>query len=91
MLIQQSNKYFSKNLYKLVLTVASTSLLTVLSMTSISVQAAGLNDLFKNSSTAKSKFLPLEESFQFVSNTEWHFHSPAVVDQFLNFARALCL
>ena len=70
MSIQQSNKYFSKNLYKLVLTVASTSLVTVLSMTSISVQAAGLNDLFKNSSSAKSKFLPVDEAFQVVSNTK---------------------
>ena len=70
MLIQNSNKYFSKNLYKLVLTVASTSLVTVLSMTSISAQAAGLNDLFKNSSSAKSKFLPVDEAFQVVSNTK---------------------
>ena len=75
MLIQQSNKYFSKNFYKLVLTVASTSfastsLVTVLSMTSVSAQAAGLNDLFKNSSSAKSKFLPVDEAFQVVSNTK---------------------
>ncbi len=39
-------------------------------MTSISVQAAGLNDLFKNSSSAKSKFLPVDEAFQVVSNTK---------------------
>ena len=70
MSIQKPNKYFSKNLYKLVLTVASTSLVTVLSMTSISAQAAGLNDLFKNSSSAKSKFLPVDEAFQVVSNTK---------------------
>ncbi len=70
MSIQKANKYFSKNLYKLVLTVASTSLVTVLSMTSVSAQAAGLNDLFKNSSSAKSKFLPVDEAFQVVSNTK---------------------
>ncbi|MDN3453036.1 MULTISPECIES: protein-disulfide reductase DsbD domain-containing protein [unclassified Psychrobacter] len=70
MSIQQFNKYFSKNLYKLVLTVASTSLATVLSMTSVSAQAAGLNDLFNNNGSSKSKFLPVDDAFQVVSSTK---------------------
>ena len=47
----------------LVLTALGTSLLTTLSMTSISANAAGLNDLFDNGS-AQSKFLPVDDAFQ---------------------------
>ena len=56
--------------YALALTVATTSLMTALSMTSISAQAAGLNDLFNSSSAAQSKFLPVDEAFQVTSSTK---------------------
>ncbi|MDE0844418.1 MAG: protein-disulfide reductase DsbD N-terminal domain-containing protein [Psychrobacter pacificensis] len=51
-------------------TVATTSLMTALSMTSISAQAAGLNDLFNSSSASQSKFLPVDEAFQVTSSTK---------------------
>ena len=54
----------------LAITVATTSLMTALSMTSISAQAAGLNDLFNSSSAAQSKFLPVDEAFQVTSSTK---------------------
>ena len=54
----------------LALTVATTSLMTALSMTSISAQAAGLNDLFNSSSASQSKFLPVDEAFQVNSSTK---------------------
>ncbi len=54
----------------LAITVATTSLMTALSMTSISAQAAGLNDLFNSSSAAQSKFLPVDKAFQVTSSTK---------------------
>lgn len=54
----------------LAFTVATTSLMTALSMTSISAQAAGLNDLFNSSSASQSKFLPVDEAFQVTSSTK---------------------
>ncbi|WP_186475187.1 protein-disulfide reductase DsbD domain-containing protein [Psychrobacter sp. KCTC 72983] len=56
--------------HALALTVATTSLMTALSMTSISAQAAGLNDLFNSSSASQSKFLPVDEAFQVISSTK---------------------
>ncbi|MDN3453037.1 MULTISPECIES: protein-disulfide reductase DsbD domain-containing protein [unclassified Psychrobacter] len=51
--------------YPLALAIASGLLLTGLSATSTTVQAAGLSDLFGNSdSTSKSKFLPVDQAFQ---------------------------
>lgn len=54
----------------LAFTVATTSLMTALSMTSISAQAAGLNDLFNSSSASQSKFLPVDKAFQVTSSTK---------------------
>jgi len=54
----------------LALTVTSTSLIAALSMTSISVQAAGLSDLFNSSSSSQSKFLPVDEAFQVLSSAK---------------------
>lgn len=54
----------------LAITVATTSLMTALSMTSISAQAAGLNDLFNSSSASQSKFLPVDKAFQVTSSTK---------------------
>ena len=56
--------------YALAFTVATTSLMTALSMTSISAQAAGLNELFNSSSASQSKFLPVDEAFQVTSSTK---------------------
>ncbi|MDN5619914.1 MAG: thiol:disulfide interchange protein [Psychrobacter sp.] len=56
--------------YALALTVATTSLMTALFMTSVSAQAAGLNDLFNSSSASQSKFLPVDEAFQVTSSTK---------------------
>lgn len=63
-----TNKRASRR-HALALTILSTSLLTTLSMTSISANAAGLNDLFNNSS-AQSKFLPVDEAFQVSASTK---------------------
>jgi thiol:disulfide interchange protein DsbD len=63
------NKRASK-FYAFAFTVASTSLMTVLSMTSISAQAAGLSDLFNSSNSSQSKFLPVDEAFQVLSSTK---------------------
>ena len=49
--------------------IVSASLVAGLSMMSINAQAAGLNDLFGNTSV-KSKFLPVDQAFQVVSNTK---------------------
>jgi len=56
--------------HALAFTVATTSLMTALSMTSISAQAAGLNDLFNSSSASQSKFLPVDKAFQVTSSTK---------------------
>lgn len=58
-----------KKYSKLAWAIASTSMLTLLSMTSVGVQAAGLNDLFNNSSS-QSKFLPVDEAFQVLSSAK---------------------
>ena len=63
------NKRATK-LHVLAFTVATTSLMTALSMTSISAQAAGLNDLFNSSSASQSKFLPVDKAFQVTSSTK---------------------
>ena len=41
-----------------------------LSATTMTTQAAGLNDLFSNQSTAQSKFLPVDKAFQVVSSAK---------------------
>ena len=48
----------------------STSLMTGLSLTSVSAQAAGLGELFSKSAAAKSKFLPVDQAFQVISTTK---------------------
>ena len=62
-------KCAAKKSYVLALTVISASLMASLSLTSMSAQAAGLGELFGNKNT-KSKFLPVDEAFQVVSNTK---------------------
>ena len=49
--------------------IVSASLVAGLSMISINAQAAGLNDLFGNTSV-KSKFLPVDQAFQVMSSTK---------------------
>ncbi|WP_227669468.1 protein-disulfide reductase DsbD N-terminal domain-containing protein [Psychrobacter sp. NG254] len=62
-------KPISKNGRAQAFAVISASLVAGLSMISINAQAAGLNDLFGNASV-KSKFLPVDQAFQVVSNTK---------------------
>ena len=51
--------------YVLALAIASGSLLTGLTATSMTVQAAGLSDLFSSDKSAgQSKFLPVDQAFQ---------------------------
>lgn len=58
-----------KKSYVLAFALASTSLITGLSASTMTAQAAGLGDLFSNDESAtKSKFLPVEQAFQ-VSNS----------------------
>lgn len=43
---------------------------SLLAMASISSQAAGLNELFGNSSAAKAKFLPVDEAFDVLTSSK---------------------
>ncbi|WP_201554626.1 protein-disulfide reductase DsbD domain-containing protein [Psychrobacter sp. 72-O-c] len=64
-------KRASKKSYALALAVASTSLLTGLSVTSVATHAASLSDLFSsNQSAAQPKFLPVDEAFQVSSSSK---------------------
>lgn len=60
----------SKKSCALAFVIATTSLMTGLSMTAMSAQAAGLNDLFSNNNAAQSKFLPVDKAFQVSSSTK---------------------
>ncbi|MBF4490192.1 protein-disulfide reductase DsbD N-terminal domain-containing protein [Psychrobacter sp. N25K4-3-2] len=79
------NTPFSKMLISKVLTIKATAkkpcllsfvllgstLLTGLTATSMTVQAAGLSDLFSNNNSAsQSKFLPVDQAFQVISSTK---------------------
>lgn len=64
------NKRPSKKSHLLAFTLMSTSLLTGVSMTTLSVQAAGLGELFGNNNAAQAKFLPVDEAFQVGSVTK---------------------
>ncbi len=64
-------KAVSKKPYILALVVASTSLLTGLSATTMTTQAASLGDLFSgDQSASKSKFLPVDQAFQVSSSSK---------------------
>lgn len=63
-------KRASKKSYALAVVIVSTSLMTGLSMTSMTAQAAGLSDLFSNNNAAQSKFLPVGQAFQVVSSSK---------------------
>lgn len=64
-------KAVSKKSYILALAVASTSLLTGLSATTMTTQAASLGDLFSgDQSASKSKFLPVDQAFQVSSSSK---------------------
>lgn len=52
------------------LAVVSAALITALSMTSITTQAAGLGELFSNNSAQQSKFLPVDKAFQVTSSSK---------------------
>ena len=58
------NKRLAKKPHVLAIALMSTSLMTGLSMTSMSAQAAGLGELFSNNNAAQSKFLPVDKAFQ---------------------------
>ena len=58
------NKRLAKKPNVLAIALMSTSLMTGLSMTSMSAQAAGLGELFSNNNAAQSKFLPVDKAFQ---------------------------
>lgn len=63
-------KRASRKSYALAFVIASTSLMTGLSMASMTAQAASLGDLFGNNSAEKSKFLPVDKAFQVISTTK---------------------
>ena len=52
------------------LAIVTTALMTALSMTSISTQAAGLGELFSSNSAGQSKFLPVDKAFQVTSSSK---------------------
>ena len=64
------NKCVSRKSRLLAFALMSSSLLTGLSMTSMSAQAAGLGELFGNNNAAQSKFLPVDKAFQVGSVTK---------------------
>ena len=64
------NKRLAKKPHVLAIALMSTSLMTVLSMMSMSAQAAGLGELFSNNNAAQSKFLPVDKAFQVGSVTK---------------------
>ena len=59
----------SKSLRAKAFSIMGASVMVAMSMTSISAQAASLNDLFGNTSV-KSKFLPVDQAFQVISSTK---------------------
>lgn len=61
----------AKKSYLLAFAIAGSSLLTGLTATTMTAQAAGLGDLFSNDqSAAQSKFLPVDEAFQVSSSSK---------------------
>ena len=62
------NKHAAKKHY--LLAIATTALMTALSMTSVATQAAGLGELFSNNSAQQSKFLPVDKAFLVTSSTK---------------------
>ncbi|WP_201529927.1 protein-disulfide reductase DsbD N-terminal domain-containing protein [Psychrobacter frigidicola] len=64
------NKATPKKSYIFALALASISLFTGLMATSMTVQAAGLNDLFGNSQSSASKFLSVDQAFQVSSSSK---------------------
>ena len=63
-------KRAAKKSYALAFAIASISLMTGLSMTSMTAQAAGLGELFSNNSAEQSKFLPVDKAFQVSNSTK---------------------
>ncbi|WP_201616784.1 protein-disulfide reductase DsbD N-terminal domain-containing protein [Psychrobacter urativorans] len=72
--LSASNKLTSKSTSKkshiFALALASISLFTGLMATSMTGQAAGLNDLFGNSQSSASKFLSVDQAFQVSSSSK---------------------
>src|SRR5690606_13703466 len=64
------NKRVSLKSHLVAFALMSSSLMTGLSMTSMSAQAAGLGELFGNNNAAQSKFLPVDKAFQVGSVTK---------------------
>lgn len=50
--------------------LSALAMASVLALSSMSVQAAGLNELFGNNSASKAKFLPVDEAFDVLTNTK---------------------
>ncbi|WP_041757441.1 protein-disulfide reductase DsbD domain-containing protein [Psychrobacter arcticus] len=69
--VNKSPKKSPKKSYLLALTIASSSLLTGLTATTMTTQAAGLGDLFSsNQSAGQSKFLSVDKAFQVTSSSK---------------------
>ncbi len=66
-------KITPKKSYVLALALVSSSIVTGLSATSMTAQAASLGDLFSsNKSATKAKFLPVDQAFQVSSSSKAH-------------------
>ena len=67
----RSHRTRAKKSYLLAMAIASTSLMSAMTFTSMTAQAASLGDLFSNNKSAgQSKFLPVDQAFQVVSSTK---------------------
>lgn len=64
------NKRPSRKSHLSIIALMSTSLMTGVSVTTLSAQAAGLGELFGNNNVAQAKFLPVGEAFQVGSVTK---------------------
>lgn len=69
----QAQTSASKTSYLLALVIASSSVLTGITATTMTAQAAGLSDLFSSDKgAATSKFLPVDQAFQVTSSSTAH-------------------
>ena len=67
----RSRRSSANKSYLLAMAIASTSLFSALTLTSMTTQAASLGDLFSsNKSAGQSKFLPVDQAFQVVSSAK---------------------
>ena len=67
----RSRRSSANKSYLLAMAIASTSLFSALTLTSMTTQAASLGDLFSsNKSAGQSKFLPVDQAFQVISSAK---------------------